>query len=224
MLNRRHHLTLLAAAALAAGGAQAQSDTVKIGVILPMTGQQASTGRQIDAAIKLWMAQSGGKAGGKPDKAQGSHEQLDKAAESAELAKAVKDNHGGWSIGIPGVDYQRFIVNQWDGLQRRAGAGTRLLYAQGTDLKGSSRAGFAQALAVARQADVVVMSMGEGEDMSGEARSRAHIGLPPHAYVTHRRVARAQSGWPPCVRNPRRCATAAATAAPSPRGGGEGRE
>jgi beta-glucosidase len=94
------------------------------------------------------------------------------------LAKAVKDNHGGWSIGIPGVDYQRFIVNQWDGLQRRAGAGTRLLYAQGTDLKGSSRAGFAQALAVARQADVVVMSMGEGEDMSGEARSRAHIGLP----------------------------------------------
>jgi branched-chain amino acid transport system substrate-binding protein len=30
-----------------------------------MTGQQATTGRQIDAAIKLWMAQSGGKAGGK---------------------------------------------------------------------------------------------------------------------------------------------------------------
>ena len=30
-----------------------------------MTGQSASTGRQIDAAIKLWMAQSGGKAGGK---------------------------------------------------------------------------------------------------------------------------------------------------------------
>ncbi len=65
MLNRRHHLTLLAAAALAAGAVQAQSDTVKIGVILPMTGQQASTGRQIDAAIKLWMAQNGKKVAGK---------------------------------------------------------------------------------------------------------------------------------------------------------------
>jgi len=64
MLNRRHHLTLLAAT-LAAGAVQAQSDTVKIGVILPMTGQQASTGRQIDAAIKLWVAQNGKKVAGK---------------------------------------------------------------------------------------------------------------------------------------------------------------
>jgi branched-chain amino acid transport system substrate-binding protein len=70
MSTRRHHLAtlaFLASAAMmaAAGSAQAQSDTVKIGVILPMTGQSASTGRQIEAAIKLWMAQSGGKAGGK---------------------------------------------------------------------------------------------------------------------------------------------------------------
>ena len=43
----------------------AQSDTVKIGVILPMTGPSASTGKQIDAAIKLWIAQNGDKAGGK---------------------------------------------------------------------------------------------------------------------------------------------------------------
>jgi branched-chain amino acid transport system substrate-binding protein len=63
-MRRRQGLALLAAA-VAFGGAQAQSDTVKIGVILPMTGQQASTGRQIDAAIKLWVAQSGNRAGGK---------------------------------------------------------------------------------------------------------------------------------------------------------------
>ncbi len=65
MSTRRHHLALLAAAALAAGGAMAQSDTVKIGVILPMTGPSASTGRQIDAAIKLWLAQNGARAGGR---------------------------------------------------------------------------------------------------------------------------------------------------------------
>jgi branched-chain amino acid transport system substrate-binding protein len=65
MISRRQHLGALVAMALASGAAQAQSDTVKIGVILPMTGQQASTGRQIDAAIKLWVAQNGNKAGGK---------------------------------------------------------------------------------------------------------------------------------------------------------------
>ncbi|UCH17814.1 MAG: ABC transporter substrate-binding protein [Burkholderiales bacterium] len=63
-MRRRQCLAMLAAA-VAFGGAQAQSDTVKIGVILPMTGQQASTGRQIDAAIKLWVAQNGNRAGGK---------------------------------------------------------------------------------------------------------------------------------------------------------------
>jgi branched-chain amino acid transport system substrate-binding protein len=65
MIPRRHILAALALGSVGATGAQAQSDTLKIGVIVPMTGQQASTGRQIDAAIKLWMAQSGGKAGGK---------------------------------------------------------------------------------------------------------------------------------------------------------------
>jgi branched-chain amino acid transport system substrate-binding protein len=64
MITRRQQLAI-AAAALLAGSVQAQSDTVKVGVILPLTGQQASTGRQIDAAIKLWVAQNGTKAGGK---------------------------------------------------------------------------------------------------------------------------------------------------------------
>ena len=64
MMNRRQHLAALAL--LGAGAAvHAQGDTVKIGVILPMTGQQASTGRQVEAGIKLWMAQHGNKAGGK---------------------------------------------------------------------------------------------------------------------------------------------------------------
>src|SRR6188768_3950425 len=66
MLTRRKQLTALTLAALGAAGlAQAQSDTLKIGVILPMTGQQASTGRQIDAAIKLWVARNGNKVAGK---------------------------------------------------------------------------------------------------------------------------------------------------------------
>jgi branched-chain amino acid transport system substrate-binding protein len=63
----RNHFFAAAAAALAvavAGGASAQ-DTVKIGFILPMTGQQQSTGVQEAAAIKLYMAQHGDTVAGK---------------------------------------------------------------------------------------------------------------------------------------------------------------
>ena len=44
--------------------AQAQ-ETVKIGLILPMTGGQASTGKQIDNAVKLYMQQNGDSVAGK---------------------------------------------------------------------------------------------------------------------------------------------------------------
>src|SRR5438128_5353010 len=40
-------------------------DAVKIGLILPMTGQQASTGKQIDAAVRLYMQQNGTSVAGK---------------------------------------------------------------------------------------------------------------------------------------------------------------
>ena len=40
-------------------------DSVKIGLILPMTGGQASTGKQIDNAIKLYMQQQGDTVAGK---------------------------------------------------------------------------------------------------------------------------------------------------------------
>ena len=56
MLLRRQVLLGSAATAAAAFLTQpaAAQDTVKIGLILPMTGQQASTGKQIDAAVKLY--------------------------------------------------------------------------------------------------------------------------------------------------------------------------
>ena len=53
---------LAMAAALAPAKAQ---ETVKIGLILPMTGGQASTGKQIDNAIKLYMQQHGDTVAGK---------------------------------------------------------------------------------------------------------------------------------------------------------------
>ncbi len=50
--------------AFPAVAAQAQS-TVKIGVLLPMTGPQQSTGVQVAAAMRLYMAQHGDAAAGK---------------------------------------------------------------------------------------------------------------------------------------------------------------
>ena len=54
-----------AAATLAVSASLHAQETIKIGLLLPMTGQQASTGRQIDAAVKLYMAQNGNMVAGK---------------------------------------------------------------------------------------------------------------------------------------------------------------
>ncbi|MEO8856063.1 MAG: ABC transporter substrate-binding protein [Burkholderiaceae bacterium] len=55
----------LAVSALGSGTALAQSDTFKIGLILPMTGPFTSTGKQIEAAARLYMAQNGSTVAGK---------------------------------------------------------------------------------------------------------------------------------------------------------------
>lgn len=71
-MNKRNALRGLAIAGLAAslplgmsGLAFAQAKPFKIGFILPMTGQSASTGRQEEAAIKLYMAQNGSTVAGR---------------------------------------------------------------------------------------------------------------------------------------------------------------
>ena len=57
---------LAAGIALAAATTLAQAqDAIKIGLILPMTGQQASTGRQIEAAVKLYIQQHGSTVAGR---------------------------------------------------------------------------------------------------------------------------------------------------------------
>ncbi|MDQ6618257.1 MAG: ABC transporter substrate-binding protein [Pseudomonadota bacterium] len=55
-------LVAVAASALLSGSALAQ---VKVGLIVPMTGPQASTGKQIEAAVKLYVQQHGDTVAGK---------------------------------------------------------------------------------------------------------------------------------------------------------------
>src|SRR5512138_2175783 len=69
MFASKRKLALLAIGAVATGtmafsSARAQ-EVVKIGLIVPMTGGQASTGKQIDNAVKLYMQQHGDTVAGK---------------------------------------------------------------------------------------------------------------------------------------------------------------
>ncbi|HEX9510658.1 MAG TPA: beta-glucosidase BglX [Puia sp.] len=90
--------------------------------------------------------------------------------------KSVRDNLGFWSYEYP--DDSSRILSQWEGIQEKVGSGTKLLYAKGCNIDDSSRAGFAEAIETARQADVVILSVGEAANMTGEAKSRSNIHLP----------------------------------------------
>jgi branched-chain amino acid transport system substrate-binding protein len=56
---RRRQVIAGAAALLALRAAHAQEDRFRIGLILPMTGPFASTGKQLEAAARLYMAKAG---------------------------------------------------------------------------------------------------------------------------------------------------------------------
>ena len=94
------------------------------------------------------------------------------------LVKEYKQNMGFWSVELPELDYTKEIVSQWDGLQNKVEKNTQLLYAKGCDIEGDNTEGFAEAIAVANQADVVILSIGERRDQSGEAKSRSNLRLP----------------------------------------------
>jgi branched-chain amino acid transport system substrate-binding protein len=66
-MDRRTALSMAGAAALAAAafGPAAAQEPAKIGLILPMTGPFASTGRQIEAAVKLYQQQNGDTVAGR---------------------------------------------------------------------------------------------------------------------------------------------------------------
>jgi branched-chain amino acid transport system substrate-binding protein len=65
-MHRRSILKGVAAlAVLTAPAASWAQDSVKVGLILPMTGQQASTGKQISAAVRLYQQEHGTSVAGK---------------------------------------------------------------------------------------------------------------------------------------------------------------
>ncbi len=92
------------------------------------------------------------------------------------FAKAVSDHNGFWSYDWP--DDTARIVSLWEGVKSKLGADAKMLYAKGCNINDSNRTGFQQAVDAANAADIVILSVGEARDMSGEAKSRSNIHLP----------------------------------------------
>src|SRR5438309_3031684 len=70
-------------------------------------------------------------------------------------------------------------VDLASGMRAALGNKDSLIVAQGSGVEEPLAGGIEQALAAARQADVVVLAIGERADMSGEAQSRTEIVVPP---------------------------------------------
>ncbi len=93
------------------------------------------------------------------------------------MVKPKRINHGFWAVNLTDVD-STYIVSQWEGLESKVGKTTKLLYAKGCDIEGTNNSGFKEAIAIANQSDVVIVSIGERYNMSGESKSRSNIHLP----------------------------------------------
>ncbi len=91
------------------------------------------------------------------------------------FGKEAVANHGFWSVAFKD-DNQR-IVSQFDGIKNQLDKNSTLLYAKGCNVDDQDKTQFAEAIETARKADVVIMTLGEGHAMSGEAKSRSNIGF-----------------------------------------------
>ena len=67
-----------------------------------------------------------------------------------------------------------------DGLRAVLPSTTEVIHLPGCDLEGRERPDLEGAARAARAADLAILVVGEGEHMSGEAHSRAYLGLPGH--------------------------------------------
>ncbi len=69
-------------------------------------------------------------------------------------------------------------VSVFEGMEEYLGSAVNIKYAKGCEIIGDDKSNFTKAVRMAKQSDVVVMVMGELENMSGEAASRTNLDLP----------------------------------------------
>ncbi len=89
------------------------------------------------------------------------------------LADASAEMRGPWWGAAPPEGH----VTVRGGLSAMLGE-DRVVYARGVQIDGDDMSGIAAALAACGRADAILLCIGEAATMSGEAASRAHLGLP----------------------------------------------
>ena len=90
------------------------------------------------------------------------------------LADARRDLLGCWAMNGRAEDVESVL----DGIVAYLPSSDRLAHVAGCPVRDEGPADIPAAAAAAQDADVVVLVVGESANMSGEARSRAHLGLP----------------------------------------------
>ncbi len=90
------------------------------------------------------------------------------------LANDQNELMGSWKARGEAED----VVTVLQGLKNKLGNSATITYARGCDWSKPDKAGFAEAVKAAGEADVVIAVMGEKALFSGESRSRAYINLP----------------------------------------------
>lgn len=110
------------------------------------------------------------------------------------LADSKRDIRGSWSF----VDDVNSAVTVLEGIRAKAGSSVKVEYAAGVDIgrvypspfvilqgarpalwsEAQKQAEFEKAVSLARSSDVIIMVLGEHEEMSGEAASQSTIDLP----------------------------------------------
>lgn len=103
----------------------------------------------------------------------------------------------GWDVTGPVIDenYETYLregkLGSWhgsgshedavsvhEGFRQKLGNATTIHYAPGAPINEEDTSGFAEAIRIGRESDVIVMVLGEHEGMGGEAASRSRIDLP----------------------------------------------
>ncbi len=108
------------------------------------------------------------------------------------LAKDKTNLLGCWS----GNGKEQDVESIFAGLTNEFGARVKLPYARGCDFDGDDESGFDEAIATARQADVVLVCIGEKKSWSGENASRSTIALPA---IQEKLVARLKQTGKPII-------------------------
>ena len=90
------------------------------------------------------------------------------------LGDAASDMNGTWSFFAEAEHAVPFL----QGIRERVGDAGRVVFAKGCNLYDNDKGGMAEAVRVARSADVVILALGEAAVMNGEGASRANLTLP----------------------------------------------